>query len=60
MNGSGMLNGNANGGADHPRSYADAQQIHDAETFELEGLMSDDDAEEIKDVEAGGLLAGQR
>jgi hypothetical protein len=51
MNGGGMLNAAQ---ARMPRHRAtDSQQVRDAEEFELEGLMSDDE-----DVEAGGRGSG--
>lgn len=40
----GFPNGNAVNG--HPRSRAEAQQIQDAEAFELQGLISEDEHDE--------------
>jgi len=50
-----MMNGEANGSARQPRSRnADTQHVRDAEEFELEGLISDDEDN------AGGAKEGHQ
>ncbi|KAF2086901.1 hypothetical protein K490DRAFT_43229 [Saccharata proteae CBS 121410] len=49
----GIPNGHANG---HIRSRSDQQRLRDAEEFELEGLMSDDEAETTAAKEARPAL----
>lgn len=45
MNSEGMMNGHANGSVRVPRQHrpTDSQQVRDAEEFELEGLISEED-----------------